>query len=105
MKITCKNVKFCNLGWLLTKGDVNGDNKDDLIISSPYANTCLDQCGVVGVLLSKSAGDLPVEVDLDELDWIVKGHMPYEWFGFSVKAKFNKLAVGAPQSRICSAYE
>ena len=33
---------------------------------------------------------------------ILKGHMPYEWFGFSVKVKYGMITVGAPQSRICA---
>ena len=37
----------------MSKGDVDGDNVDDLIIGSPYASTCGAQCGIVGVLFSK----------------------------------------------------
>lgn len=40
----------------MSKGDVNGDNKDDLIIGTPYASTCGDQCGYVGVMLAKTGG-------------------------------------------------
>ena len=39
----------------MNKGDIDGDNNDDLIISSPYAGTCKQQCGFVGVLFSKKS--------------------------------------------------
>jgi hypothetical protein len=80
---------------------VNGDGNDDLVISSPYANTCQEQCGLVAVLLSKKA-NFTSTIDVGRLDWQIEGHMPYEWFGFSVRAKLGILAVGAPQSRICA---
>ncbi len=101
IRITCQKIQYCNLGWLLTKGDVNGDGRDDLIISSPYANTGSDQSGLVSVLLSKKSNYSSV-IDVGRLDWILSGQMPYEWFGFSVKAKLDLLVVGAPQSRLCS---
>lgn len=43
---------YCNAGWTLSTGDVNQDNHDDLLIGSPYASTCGDQCGFVSVLVS-----------------------------------------------------
>lgn len=99
-RITCKSVRYCNLGWSLIKGDVNSDGNDDLIISSPYANSCSEQCGLVAVLLSRKTAPSS-DIDLQNLDWILTGQMKYEWFGFSVKVKHNMLIVGAPQSRIC----
>jgi hypothetical protein len=79
---------------------VNGDGNSDLIIASPYANTCSEQCGLVAVLLSKKSNFTSV-IDVGRLDWILDGHMPYEWFGFSARAEFGLLAVGAPKSRLC----
>jgi hypothetical protein len=101
-KLSKRNFKYvyCNNGWLLSKGDVNGDNIDDLILGSPYASTCADQCGFVSVLLSKRQ-NLPLEISVSDLDWTLIGNMAYEWFGFSAKAKGNYLAVSAPQSRLC----
>lgn len=49
---TILKFKYCNAGWTLSTGDVNQDNHDDLLIGSPYAATCGDQCGFVSVLLS-----------------------------------------------------
>ena len=72
--IRCQKTRFCNLGWLLTKGDVNSDNQDDLIISSPYANSCQDQCGLVAVLISKKTNFSSV-LDLDQLDLILEGSL------------------------------
>ncbi len=100
LKLTCKNLQYCNFGWSLSKGDLNGDNKDDLIVSSPYSNSCEDQCGLVAVLLAKNTS-FNAEIDLNQFDWILQGNMQYEWFGFSTRLKYNLLAVGAPQSRIC----
>lgn len=37
----------------MSKGDVDGDQIDDLLIGSPYASTCGAQCGIVGVLFSR----------------------------------------------------
>ena len=39
----------------MNKGDLNEDGSDDLIISSPYAGTCADQCGFTGILLSEKS--------------------------------------------------
>ena len=77
------------------------DGFDDLVISSPYAATCDDQCGLVTFLFSKNTKYSSI-IDVESLDWSLYGSMSYEWFGFSVKTKLGLIAVGAPQSRICA---
>ena len=72
--IICENYKYCNLGWSLTTGDVNGDQLEDLIIGSPYASTCGAQCGFVGVLFSKSKV-YPSVIPVKNLDWSINGNM------------------------------
>lgn len=48
--------RYCNIGWLLTIGDLNRDGFNDLIISSPYASSSDTQSGVVSVLFSNKKG-------------------------------------------------
>ena len=97
--IFCHKFKYCNLGWKISSGDVNLDGKNDLIISSPFAATCNDQCGFVSVILNSDK--IKSQIDITDSNWFITGNMAYEWFGFSIKAKFGYLAVGAPQSRKC----
>ncbi|RNA30261.1 phosphatidylinositol-glycan-specific phospholipase D [Brachionus plicatilis] len=97
--IYCHKFKYCNLGWKISSGDVNLDGKADLIISSPFAATCDDQCGFVSVLLNRNK--LNSQIEITDSDWFLTGKMAYEWFGFSAKAKYGYLSVGAPQSRKC----
>ena len=58
----------------MTRGDVNGDQIDDLIIGTPYSSTCGPQCGFVGVLFSKSK-EYPNVIPVTNLDWIIHGNM------------------------------
>lgn len=99
MTIYCHKFNYCNLGWKISSGDVNLDGKDDLIISSPFAGTCNDQCGFVSVFLNSDK--IKSQIDIADSNWFITGNMAYEWFGFSIKAKFGYLSVGAPQSRKC----
>ncbi len=96
VEITCNSFKYCNLGWSMSKGDVNGDGYDDLVVSSPFAATC----GYLGVLFSTKA-PLRRVIDAAELDYVLTGRMSYEWFGHSSVVRFGYLAVGAPESRLC----
>ena len=58
----------------MTKGDVNGDGNDDLVVSSPYASTNNDQSGIVTVLFSSQKG-FNQHIDVTEFDWTIKGDM------------------------------
>ena len=66
--------RYCNIGWLLTKGDVNGDGYDDLVISSQYASTSDSQTGIVSVLFASQKG-FSQQIDVTNLDWTLKGSM------------------------------
>ena len=88
------------MGWFLTTGDVNGDNHTDILISSPYASTCADQCGYLGVLFAAKK-EFNSVIKANDLDFVIYGNMAYEWFGHSVVSKNGYIAVGAPESRLC----
>lgn len=104
IEIKCEHFQYCNLGWALAKGDLNMDGSDDLIISSPYANTCGAQCGYLGALLASKRAEFKDYTVLDaaHLDFVLFGNMAYEWFGHSATVKQGILAVGAPESRLCA---
>lgn len=104
IEIKCEHFQYCNLGWALTKGDLNMDGSDDLIISSPYANTCGAQCGYLGALLANKRDESKDYTVLDaaHLDFVLLGNMAYEWFGHSATVKQGILSVGAPESRLCA---
>ncbi len=76
IEITCTSFKYCNLGWSLSKGDVNGDGFDDLVVSSPFAGTCAEQCGFLGVLFS-SKNQIERVIDAADLDYVLTGNMGY----------------------------
>ena len=45
--------RYCNLGWSLSSGDLNGDGFPDLVIGSPFAAGGGEQRGVVAVIYAK----------------------------------------------------
>ena len=102
IEIGCQKFRYCNLGWSMTKGDLDMDGAEDLIIGSPFAATCGDQCGLVAVLLASERLVANAVMDAADLDLVLFGRMAYEWFGHSAVFRAGVLAVGAPESRLCA---
>ena len=49
-------VRYCNLGWSLGSGDLDGDGSLDLVIGAPFApSSGGEQAGFVGVIYAKNA--------------------------------------------------
>ncbi|KAM5158233.1 phosphatidylinositol-glycan-specific phospholipase D [Mantella aurantiaca] len=97
--IKCKET-YCNLGWMLLAADVNKDNKDDLVIGSPYAPGGGKQRGLVAAFSSSHNRSKTDILFVEEAEWIVMGEHDYAWFGYSLhchKSKTKTLVViGSP---------
>jgi hypothetical protein len=84
------------LGFALSSGDVNGDERDDLILGIPFADSgAEDDAGKVCVIYS---GNISAEIDLSayDVDFAVYGAVGGDKLGTSVAAgRVNEPAGGA----------
>lgn len=100
MTITTRR-RYSNLGMSLRVGDVNGDDKPDLIIGSPFASSFrLNETGYVFAFASSESHSRRHELTTRDALWAYKGSHEYEWFGYHMEfVKIGEqmlLIVGAP---------
>ncbi|XP_067677733.1 phosphatidylinositol-glycan-specific phospholipase D-like [Haliotis asinina] len=109
MTISCKDT-FCNNGWSLSAGDLNGDGHPDLILGSPFAPGGGQQRGFVGtVYASKKYSDGVTTLTVDTLDWTYSGQQDYGWLGQDMLVRQHSngqhlLMASQPTFRKCSLY-
>ncbi|XP_053570772.1 phosphatidylinositol-glycan-specific phospholipase D [Bombina bombina] len=102
--IKCR-LTYCNLGWSLLAADINGDNRKDLVIGSPYAPGGGKQRGLVAAFYSNRKRNRRGSLLAEEADWSIVGEHDYAWFGYSLHSHRlgNKtlLMVGSPTWSKC----
>ncbi|VDI05751.1 glycosylphosphatidylinositol phospholipase D [Mytilus galloprovincialis] len=100
--ITCQS-QYCNLGYNLESGDIDGDGHDDLIMGLPFYTDEYNQSGLVAAMMSSK--DVPVHktIAFENLKWrqIPDKEQPYAWFGFNVVTKKQTLKISSPNVRKC----
>ncbi|XP_063779323.1 phosphatidylinositol-glycan-specific phospholipase D isoform X2 [Pseudophryne corroboree] len=96
---------YCNLGWTLLAADVNGDNRKDLVIGSPYAPGGGKQRGLVVAFFSSSRRAAKGTLSVEETEWSITGEKDYAWFGYSLHSYKQKsktlLVIGSPTWSPC----
>ncbi|XP_040288817.1 phosphatidylinositol-glycan-specific phospholipase D [Bufo bufo] len=98
------NSPYSRLGWTVTKGDLNNDGWEDLVVGAPGCSTLGHvQVGCVYIIYSNDSGIPSDDMDLDkDADVLLRGFESAGRFGSSVAVlDFNvdghlDLAVGAP---------
>ncbi|KAM9307705.1 phosphatidylinositol-glycan-specific phospholipase D [Gastrophryne carolinensis] len=97
--IKCKHT-YCNLGWSLLAADVTQDQRDDLVIGSPYAPGGGKQRGLVAAFSSHRKRSAKDTLFAEEAEWSMVGEQDYAWFGFSLHSHKGKtetlLVIGSP---------
>ncbi|XP_052090301.1 phosphatidylinositol-glycan-specific phospholipase D-like [Mytilus californianus] len=66
--ITCQS-QYCNLGYNLESGDIDGDGHDDLIFGLPFYTDKYNQSGLVAAMMASK--DVPVHktVAFEDIKW------------------------------------
>ncbi|KAL4235881.1 Glycosylphosphatidylinositol specific phospholipase D1 [Mactra antiquata] len=103
--IVCKKVQYCNLGYSMTSGDIDGDGNPDLIIGTPFAPNGGEQRGFVAGLFASKLNTGYQYMDVGELKWGISGDQSDAWFGYNLQfGKWNNnnvLFVSQPEYRQC----
>ncbi|XP_073422229.1 phosphatidylinositol-glycan-specific phospholipase D isoform X4 [Dendrobates tinctorius] len=102
--IKCR-FSYCNFGWTLLSADVNGDQRFDLVVGSPYAPGGGKQRGLVAAFYSKRRRSTKGTLYVEEADWSISGEQDYAWFGYSIHSHKHKnktvLVIGSPTWSSC----
>eukprot|EP00943_MAST-04B_sp_MAST-4B-sp1_P000099 g99.t1 len=110
------NKSFSVLGSTLSKGDVDLDGNDDLIIGAPYSpsvNHTEPLTGSVYVVKASIATgkkyhttsgnnrDIPIAYDISKIAYaIINGNSRYDLFGSALLVDNNRMYIGAPGHRV-----
>lgn len=93
---------FMNLGFYLSKGDCNNDGFDDLLIGSPFSKgSGGDQRGKVHIIQGidfKSENVTEIFLE-DVVSFEIQGNENYQWLGYSIICRDNRVVVGSPGAR------
>lgn len=102
--ITCK-LKYCNLGFSLTSGDVNNDGYPDLVIGTPFGQGVSDQSGFIRALFADVKNFGYQYIDVGKLPWGINGNQSYGWFCYDMSFgrwnDQNVMFVSQPEYRYC----
>ena len=66
---------YCNYGWSLSSGDLDGDGFSDLLVGSPFAPSGGEQRGFVSAYFAHPAFDELTSISVLDADWRYDGHM------------------------------